>query len=120
MKKPKLRRDSVLDVLRTAYEPVKDELVPIYGLEEFMIDSFRAKVFEACALNRTYAARTLGISRRAFVLWMKRMNRLGFVWPEDVGGGHLDRPKPSERLLRSLRKYAVKYQRSLSKRRIEE
>lgn len=116
----KLRRDSVLDHLRTAYLPTKDGLVPVYGLEEFMIDSFRAKVFEACSLNRTYAASTLGISRRAFVIWMRRMNRLGFEWPSAVGGGHLDRPQPSVRMLRSLRKYAAKYQRALSKRRVKE
>lgn len=118
--KPRLRRDSALKLLRTAYEPAKDELVPVCGLETFMIDCFRAKVFEACGLNRTYAARTIGITRRSFVDWMHRMESMGYTWPKMRGGGHLDRPKPSERLLKSIRKYASKYQRSLSKRKIQD
>ena len=117
----KLRRDSVLEHLRTAYLPTKDGLVPVYGLETMLINCFRAKVFELCEFNRTYTAQTLGISLRAFRLWLIDMQILGYKWPPNQGGGKpSDRPQPRAEKVEMIRKYAAKYQRSLSKRRVKE
>jgi hypothetical protein len=121
LKPCRLNRDSVIERLRTAYLPHADGLVPVYGLETMLINSFRAKVFELCELNRTYTAQTLGISLRAFRLWLEDMRVLGYTWPTQKGGGKASkRPQPRPERIEQIRRYAAKYQRSLSKRRVKE
>jgi len=121
LKPCRLNRDSVIERLRTAYLPHADGLVPVYGLETMLINSFRAKVFELCELNRTYTAQTLGISLRGFRLWLEDMRVLGYTWPGLKGGGKAGtRPQPRPERIEQIRRYAAKYQRSLSKRRVKD
>lgn len=120
-KQVRLNNNSVIERLRTAYLPSADGLVPVYGLETMLVNCFRAKVFELCELNRTYTAQTLGISLRAFRLWLEDMRVLGYTWPTQKGGGKASkRPQPRAERIEKIRRYAAKYQRALSKRRVQE
>jgi hypothetical protein len=109
------KHKSVFQYLRTAYQPARDGLVPVQGLEQLLVNCFRAKVFEVCDFNRSHAALVLGISVRTFRAWLTDMRSMGYDWPESKGGGAQPAHPKSEKVER-VRRYAGRYSSSLKRR----
>jgi hypothetical protein len=109
------RHKSVFQHLRTAYQPAKDGVVPVQGLERLLVNCFRAKVFEVCNFNRSHTAIALGITVRTFRAWLSDMRSMGYDWPENKGGG-LPPPYPKAEKVERVRKYANRYSSSLKRR----
>jgi hypothetical protein len=71
---------------------------PVRSSEQMCIDALRFQVLQACHWNRTRAAWHLGISVRGLRLWIKEMERFGYLFPSLQKGA----PMPDEQRLMAI------------------
>lgn len=87
------------------------------GLEDLLVNCFRAKALEVCSFNRTYAANILGINVRTVRLWILEMADLGYQFPTDSGGGDWKkRTGPTTEQLNEITRFATAFIESLHRR----